>query len=32
MVEKFKVGDRVSCEDYPGEFLTVAKLNPFDEK
>ena len=30
MVEKFKIGDRVSCEDYPGETLEVVKFNPFD--
>ena len=25
-----KIGDRVSCEDYPGETLEVVKFNPFD--
>jgi co-chaperonin GroES (HSP10) len=27
----FKIGDRVSCEDYPGETLEVVKINPFDD-
>ena len=26
-----KIGDRVSCEDYPGETLEVVKFNPFDD-